>query len=126
MGMKKNKVALGLLCEMAAITAVCVSVGLGVGTLTAQPVTDALLTRQIEAVENAAQVPAQGQGGMMMMAGSQTTAAPQALSEIDVSLGGGTMVQIALVALLLAIISSAVGIASIIKYEPIKILMERN
>ena len=125
MGMKKKKVALGLLYEMVAITAVCLVLGLGAGTLAAQPVTDTLLARQIEAAESAVQAPTQG-GGMMMMAGAQTTAAPQALSEIDVSLSGGTMAQIALIALLLAIISSAVGIASITKYEPIKILMERN
>ena len=126
MGMKKNKVAFGLLCEMVVITAVCLGIGLGEGTLAAQPVTDALLARQIEAVESAARPPAQGQGGMMMVAGSQTIAAPQALSEIDVSLAGGTMVQIALIALLLAVISSAVGIVNITKYEPIKILVERN
>ena len=126
MGMKKTKVALGLLCEMAVITAVCLGLGLGVGTLTAQPVTDALLTRQIEAAESAAQPPAHGQGGMMMMAGAQTIAAPQALAEIDVSLSGAAMMQIALIALFLAVISSAASLASITKYEPIKILMERT
>jgi putative ABC transport system permease protein len=115
MGMKKPKVALGLLCEMVAITAVCLILGLGAGTLTAQPVADIILTQQIEAAESAAQNPAQS-GGMMVMSEAVTTAAPQGLSEIDVRLSGGTMVQIALIALLLAVVSSAVGIGKIVKY----------
>ena len=125
MGMKKKKVALGLLYEMVVITAICLAVGLGVGTIAAQPVADTLLTQQIEAVETVNQSPAIG-GGMMMAAGAVTTAGPETLSEIDVNLGVDAMAQITLIALLLAIVSSAVGIASITKYEPIKILMERN
>ena len=127
MGMKKKKVALGLLYEMVAITAVCLVLGLGAGTFTAQPVANILLTRQIEAAESANQTQMTGTGGqMMVMAGAQTTAAPQALSEIDVRLSSGAMSQIALISLLLAVLSSVVGIANITKYEPIKILMERN
>jgi len=127
MGMKKKKVALGLVYEMVAITAVCLFLGLGAGTLTAQPIANVLLERQIEAAQNPIQSPVQGSGGGMMMSGdAATTAAPQALSEINIRLSGGSMMQIALIALLLAVVSSAAGIGRITKYEPIKILMERN
>ena len=125
MGMKKKKVAIGLLYEMVAITAICLILGIGIGTAAAQPVANALLTQQIEAVEIADQDPAPG-GGMILGGQAVTTAAPQTLSEIDVTLGTDTIIRIVLIALLLAVISSAVGIGRITKYEPIKILAERN
>jgi putative ABC transport system permease protein len=125
MGMKKGKVALGLLCEMIAITTICLILGLGTGTIAAQPVADILLAQQLEAAEGTNQNAVTG-GQVMVAVTAVTTANPQALSEIDVRLGGDAIIQIILIALLLAIISSAVGIGNITKYEPIKILMERN
>ena len=55
---------------------------------------------------------------------SNVTAPP--ISQIDVGLGMDTLLQIALIALLLATVSSMMSISRITKYEPIKILMERN
>ena len=126
MGLKKKKVALGLLYEMVAITAICLVLGLGMGTLAAQPIATSLLERQIEAAESANQPHMQGGGGMMMQAQTQTTAQPQALSEIDVRLGTDAMAQIAVIALLLAIISSAVGIDSLRINTPIITSCTRN
>lgn len=65
MGMKKHKVVIGLWAEMLIITTVCLGLGLGIGTLTAQPVTNLLLDRQIEAAEASANNPSLV-GGMMI------------------------------------------------------------
>lgn len=126
MGMKKYKVALGLWAEMLMITLACLLIGLGVGRLAAQPVTNALLASQIAAAEVAEEQ--QPAGGMMMMRPQTTTtdADVEPLSSIDISLGMDTALQIVGIALLLASLAGLISISRITKYEPIKILMERN
>jgi putative ABC transport system permease protein len=48
------------------------------------------------------------------------------ITEINISLGIITLLQIMLVSLLLASAAGFAAISRITKYEPIKILMERN
>jgi putative ABC transport system permease protein len=123
MGMKKRKVALGLWLEMLVLTACCLLIGVGIGSAAAQPVSDALLADQIENAKMTAQ---QGRmiGGILL--GGRMEAEHVPLEQVDVSVGMDTMLQIALIALLLASLASIVAIAKVTKYEPIKILMERN
>ena len=125
MGMKKGKVALGLWLEMIAITCICLCIGLVVGTLIAQPVSDMLLAGQIEAASAATSgVPAgtiASTDGSSLLANSLST-----LDTLDVSLGINTILQIIGIALLLASTAGLAAISKITKYEPIKILMERN
>ena len=93
MGMKKNKVALCLWIETIAITCACFVLGIIIGTILANPVSNALWT---------------GDG------------------QISITLSGITALQILGVSLLLATIAGVVSVSRITKYEPIKILMERN
>lgn len=126
MGMKKHQVAFGLWSEMLIITCLCLVVGIGVGTLVAQPVTDVLLKHQIEAAEAAAsQMPATG-GMMMGMGNPLANSDAQPLENINITLSLTTMIQMMGIALLLASMAGLVSISKITKYEPIKILMERN
>jgi putative ABC transport system permease protein len=134
MGMKKLKVALGLWTEMIIVTCACLVIGLGIGSAAAQPVTNTLLEGQIQAAEQAqvqSQSPYGGMGGMMMGSGggmlsgtANTNAEP--LSELDVSLDLNTTLEITGIALSLATLAALISISRITKYEPIKILMERN
>jgi len=93
MGLKKQKVALCLWVETIAITCVCFIIGLFVGTVLANPVSNALWT---------------GDG------------------KISIALNAITTIQILGVTVLLASIAGAVSVSRITKYEPIKILMERD
>ena len=143
MGMKKNKVAAGLLSEMIIITVLCLVLGLGTGIAAAQPVSDMLLENQL------AQIEEQGGGGNMgftISGGGSTSmrtssiggmriggggfnfsASPaEALKEMDVSLNILTIIEIVLVSLGLAIAASIVGITHVTRYEPIKILSDRT
>lgn len=121
MGMKKGKVALGLLTEMIAITAMCLVVGLGAGILAAQPVSNMLLSSQVAAAEN------KGFGGEDDRSyGVQNSTGQQPLSELKINLSAAAVGEISLIALLLAGISSIAGIVYITRYEPMKILSERN
>ena len=124
MGMKKSRVALGLWFEMIAITCVCLCIGLAIGMLIAQPVSDMLLAGQVEAAKAAGGLP----GGAIasadassLLAGSMTT-----LEALHISLSMNTIFEIAGIALLLASVAGLSAIVKITKYEPIKILMERN
>ena len=121
MGMKKRKVALGLICESLIITALCLAVGFAVGATAAQPVSDRLLRGQITAAE-----PNTGTGMGMMYAGVQTNVNAEPISALDVSFNLNVVLTMIGISLLLVTLSSAAGIIKITKYEPIKILMERN
>jgi len=121
MGMKKRKVASGLIVESLAITIICLIIGLGVGAVVAQPVSDTLLKEQVAAAESGAD-----SGTGMYYAGTQGDLNAQPLADLDVNLNLRVVMMIVLISLLLVLISSLTGISYITKYEPIKILMERN
>ena len=119
MGMKKAKVALGIVAEMAAITAACLVIGLGIGAAASQPIADALLHSQVQAAQSE---PVQN-NNTEVSNGIQTS--QNAITELDVRLNGAAAGQIAGIALLLAVLSSAAGVVFITRYEPVKILSER-
>lgn len=127
MGMKKVKVALGLLTEMLVITGICLVLGLGTGMVASQPVADSLLANQIELAQENSNI-----NGNAQMGGSTGLGAPtfsieaKPLSELQVNLNTDAVMKIILISLALAGISSITGIMYITKYEPIKILSERN
>jgi putative ABC transport system permease protein len=123
MGMKKKKVALGLWLEMLTITAFCLIIGFGIGSVIAQPVSDMLLAGQIESAKMALRQPGLTAG--VILAGPLVTELVP-LEQVDVSVGINTILQIGVISLFLASLASAAAIAKITKYEPIKILMERN
>jgi putative ABC transport system permease protein len=125
MGMKKAKVALGLWFEMVFITVFCLVIGIGAGSLIAQPVSDALLSQQIE---NAQRIREMGGGGFftMQIGSGSRIVDDDPIDEVKVSLGFDTITQIIFISLLLASAAGFAAIGRIIKYEPIKILMERT
>ncbi len=127
MGMKKGKVALGLWTEILIITCVCLVIGISSGTLAAQPVANALLNNQIAAAEEVEAKASTG-GPKMIIVGGKAAGSTnvEPLDNMDVSLGFDTIAEIIAISLLLASVSGIVSIGKITKYEPIKILMERN
>ena len=122
MGMKKAKVALGLWFEMIIITAVCLIIGIFAGSLAAQPISTHLLEQQAENVQNIQDNVFVGQA----IAGLSRVVEDDPITEINVLLGIDTILQLMLISLLLASAAGVAAISRITKYEPIKILMERN
>ncbi len=105
---------------------ICLVVELGAGRLAAQPITNSLLAGQIKAAEAAEEQ--QSNEGMMLMGPmkASSTVDAEPLSDIDISMELGTVLQIIGIALLLTSLAGIISISRITKYEPIKILMERN
>ncbi|MCL2517814.1 MAG: FtsX-like permease family protein [Oscillospiraceae bacterium] len=135
MGMKKMKVVLGLWSETLVITAVCLIFGLGVGMMVAQPVTNVMLKQQIDAAESAQNNNSFSPQGMMTVTsvgmgrvggGMPGRSDAEPLKELKISLDFITIIEIIAVALFLSSLAGIIATQKIIKYEPIKILMERN
>ena len=122
MGMKKAKVALGLWFEMVTITAICLIIGIIVGSLVAQPISTELLAQQQENTQNIQDAFFAGRE----IAGLSRVVNDDPITEISLTLGMDTIFQIILISLLLASAAGLAAISRITKYEPIKILMERN
>lgn len=125
MGMKKNKVAFGLLTEMLVVTGICLILGLGIGAVAAQPMADSLLANQVKLAEEGKSENYTEWTSTGLWETPDTTDAPP-LSKLQVKLSSDAIMQIILISLALAGASSIVGILYITKYEPIKILSERN
>lgn len=123
-GMKKWKVASGLILEALMVTVICLGLGIGVGSVVSQPVSNSLLQKQIESQKQAQN---NSNNGFMVMTGSTTgTTDLDIISEIDVKLNGKALLEVTGVAILIVLLSSIVGVSYITKYEPRKILTERG
>ena len=124
-GMKKGKVAIGLISESLIITIICLVIGIGAGSVLSQPVSNSLLQKQIEAQKSTNNTT--GQGGMSFSVANPTgSSSEDTISEIDVTLNGKAILEVTGVALLIVLVSSVVGVSYITKYEPRKILTERG
>ena len=128
MGMEKGKVAFGIIAESVMIAAVCLVIGLGVGSAMAQPIADGILDGRVaEADAAAGDSPMAGRalfaGGQAQIGDGTEGYAP--VSEIQLNLGTDVIVQIILITLALAALTGIIGVVIITKYEPLKILRER-
>ncbi len=122
MGMKKLKVAFGLLTESIVITTLCLVLGLGIGSAVSQPMADSMLQNQIEIAAQNENTNANGGASTL----DDIINPVKPLSEVSIQIDSTAVLKISVIALVLAGVSSLVGILYITKYEPIKILSERN
>ncbi|WP_252238498.1 ABC transporter permease [Clostridium sp. VAP51] len=123
-GMKKWKVASGLISEALMVTVICLGIGIGVGSIVAQPVSNTLLQKQIASQKEAQNKPTNE--FMITTGNSNGETDLETISEIDVKLNGKALLEVTGIALLIVLLSSAVGVSYITKYEPRKILTERG
>ena len=124
MGMKRKNVALGLIAENLTVTVACLIIGLGAGAAVSQPVSDMLLRGQ--SAEALAESDSSNSEMGMYYAGTQADFNAKPLSSLDVGLSAQVVAAMVLISLLLVLVSSVTGISQITKFEPIKILAERN
>lgn len=130
-GMKKTKIIRMFVYENIVITSICLLLGFGLGMTVAQPVANVMIDSQVQIAEdNDENSGMSDQGGTFILGGSGLSLEEQSnvepLSNIDVSVSATTILQIILVAILISVITSLFSVITITKYEPIKILSERN
>lgn len=122
MGMKKGRVAAQLVLESVLIMAVCLFLGVALGSLLAQPVTDLLLSNQMSQALGGPSLA--GGTGAYYFGGLATDNAP--ITHISAALSLSTITELVGIALVLTAAAGAACAACAMKYEPMRILRERN
>lgn len=152
MGIKKWKVAAQFMCEILVVTMVAVILGAGIGAVSSVPVTNALLESQV-ASQNAQQEQVEqnfgrpgnmgggfpgGMGGNMSsdMPGdfgggknpfeSMFGGAADYITEVDSAMNLTVVFQMIGVGLLLTLLASAASVLFVMRYDPLKILANRD
>ena len=122
MGMPKGKVAFGLICESACVMALCLCIGLGVGSMIAQPVSNAIMDEQAGLAE---QQP-QANYGDIISSTAGVSENVSVLQEVEIVLTPESIGLIVIISLALGLLTNVAGIFYITRYEPMKILSERG
>ncbi len=117
MGMKKGKIAFGLFSEVMVISLLCAIIGLSLAAFSVNPVSEFLYETQSDrSYEN------------------ETTndidfsnfAASANANDIEVRIDGVVIIDIFIMSIVLTGLSSMIGIIYVMRYEPLKILSERD
>ncbi len=139
-GMKKGTVALQFLAEAFLVTLIAIVMGTGVGAVSSKPVGDYLLQEQVASVKTTSTAMNeifgggfQGGGnnrfqGFGNMGNSNRPGNAEEVTYLDL-LNATTNFTVLLspmgISILLTLIASSVGMISVLRYEPLKILSER-
>lgn len=151
MGMKKGKVAMQFMTEIFTVTLVAVIIGVVIGALSAVPVTNVLLENQVSAQQTQQQqveqnfgrpgsmspngmggapgdMPNRGQmPGMVSNFGAMFGAETQEyITEINSAMNLTVVLQMLGIAVLLTLASGTVSMLFVMRYEPLKILANRD
>jgi len=117
------------LSEAVIISLMCLIIGLGIGSAASQPIADRILSDQGEVAAVKTKADSENLQFLVMSGKTEFVNGLNGytpVSEIQVALDAHTVIQIILIALALAGLSGVIGIAVITRYEPLKILRERN
>lgn len=142
-GMKKWKVACQFLVEIFAVTMLAVTLGIGIGAVSSVPVTNALLENQVTSQSNQMNQIEQnfGRPGETQTSGNKPSDMPSKpqnmlnnfmedttnyVTEIDNAMNFTVVLQMFGIALLLTLVSGAVSVLFVMRYEPLKILANRD
>ena len=151
MGMKKRKVAAQFICEILVVTMVAIIIGAAIGAVSSVPVTNALLKNQVES-RNTQQTqadesfgrpgnfggfpggadgidlselpdnPGGGDGRFARMFGG----AADYVTEVNSAMNLTVVLQMLGVGLLLTLAASMASVLFIMRYDPLKILANRD
>lgn len=150
MGMKKWKVATQFVCEILVVTMIAVILGAAIGAVSSVPVTNALLANQVESqnsqqnqIENNFGRPGNMGGGMGFPGGSMPSDmsdmgggrnplknmfgnAANYITEVNSAMNLTVVLQMLGVGLLLTLVASMASVLFIMRYNPLKILANRD
>jgi len=146
-GMKKGKVSLQFITELFVVTFACIIIGAGIGAAVSVPVTNSLLKSQVSSAQAAAasQTSSFGRANTSgTTAKSNTTAntrntnsnmgAPGAIvatttnyiSEVSSATNFTVILQLMGIGIILTLVSSCAAVIFVLRYEPLKILTNRD
>ncbi len=130
-GIKKWKVTMQFVAELLCVVLVCMIIGAGIGAAASVPVSNALLSSQVE--QQQAQTLTQNEnfgrpngggfpGGDMQ---EKPTEREAYLDKINATMDFTILLQLIGIGIILTILSSFVAVVFVLRYEPLKILANR-
>lgn len=144
MGMKKWKVAAQFMCEILVVTMISVIIGAGIGAVSAVPVTNALLKGQAESQElqqtqtennfgrpgsivsgSTSNIPNNAGMGKNPF-GNMLNSAENYITEVNSAMNLTVVFQMLGVGLALTLVASLASVMFIMRYDPLKILANRD
>lgn len=128
-GMSRPKVALQFIYELFIVTCLAMILSIGVGAVTSVPITNSLLSNQVTSTQNETFGGMGGSGGGPMMRGGpgmNTVRSEDLISEVSSAMDFTVVIQLLGLALLLTIVSGGVATLSVLRYDPQKILSNRE
>ena len=131
MGMRKWKVAVQFVMELTMVTFLGLAIGLMLGATVSVPVTNELLSSQISYEQTHTDQTASNFGRDVSTAttkprGGDVEGEVEYVSTVAFSIDYVVISRMAIIGALLALVSSTSAIASILRYNPLAILAERN
>lgn len=156
MGMKKRKVAVQFVCELLIVTMLAVILGAGIGAVSSVPITNTLLENQTEGQsQRQAEIdkgfgrpgnmggelgnmgylgdvgggtgdPSEGSDSKGGMLGNMMGGAADYITRVDSAMDLTVALQMLGVGLLLTVVASIASVAFIMRYDPLRILANRD
>ncbi len=125
-GMSKTKVIFQLILELFVIAFASFIIGTAAGYILSQPVTNKMLENEINSYQEENQQTRENFGGKNFKGPENFMTTTDYIDNLTVSLELGTVLKLFGVSMLLVIISGGVAVIFVTKYEPNKILQNRN
>lgn len=132
-GMSKIKVMSQLLIEIITVTAIAIIIGIGLGKILSQPVTNSMLANEIEKyqekqneIENNFGGPGFDRGGFTKENNKNNSPTEEYVDTLTVEIDPITIIKVAGISLLITIISGMISITYVNRYSPNKILQNRG
>lgn len=139
-GMKKSAVVMQFLTETFLVTLAAVIVGTSIGAAASRPVGDYLLREQVASVETASVGMVENFGGRFQGGGNSRFGSlrnfggaanfgsanrAEYLDSLNTTTDLSVLLSLMAISILLTLAASSVGMISVLRYEPLKILSER-
>jgi len=137
-GIKKGKVAMQFVTELLCVTLLAIIIGSGVGAMASIPVSNNLLSAQIEQTQSQTENQDmnfgrtggrqnwQGGGPMMSIFGTDNQVDLNYLDQINATVSFSILGQLIGIGIILTLISSLAAVVFVMRYEPLKILANRT
>ena len=137
-GMKKRKVTLQFITEIFTITFISIVLGTAIGTAASVPVANKLLESQVSATQSSSlqqqnafgrtgsDIGQSGPGGNKASKAGIGASTVEYISEISSATNLTVVLQLLGIGILLTLIASGASVAFIMRYEPLKILSNRD
>ncbi|MGN0612875.1 MAG: ABC transporter permease [Porcipelethomonas sp.] len=128
-GIRKIKVAAQFVIELLSVTLIAIIIGTGIGAAASVPVSNQLLSSQIEAQETVQDTQEQnfgrggGRGDMLSMQNQTQT---DYIDTVNASVDFHILLELIGIGVVLTVVSSLAGIVFIMRYDPLKILASRT